>query len=70
MTNPDKFNNGQQEYLKDIIIHTLTSDDLNTAIRNITTELGKLFNADRVHFRFYDESLKNFFRSYRRIQKK
>lgn len=49
---PDK-----QEFLKNIIIHTLTSYDLEEAIRNITMELGKLFNADRVHFRFYDEGV-------------
>jgi signal transduction histidine kinase len=60
MTNPEKFNNDQQKYLTDIIINTLTSDSLDEAIRNITAELGKLFNADRVHFRFYDESMNTF----------
>ena len=62
MANFDELNNQQnkQEYLKDIIIHTLTSDSLDEAIRNITMELGKLFNADRVHFRFFDESLQSF----------
>jgi len=60
MTNPDKFNNDKQEYLKDVIINTLTSDNLDAAIRNISMELGKLFNADRVYFRLYDESLKTF----------
>ncbi|OGI01998.1 MAG: hypothetical protein A2Y25_08490 [Candidatus Melainabacteria bacterium GWF2_37_15] len=54
MPNPD---NDKQEYLKNIIIHTLTSYDLEEAIRNITMELGKLFNADRVHFRLYDEGM-------------
>lgn len=60
MANLNKSNNNKQEYLKDIIIHTLTSDDLDAAIRNISMELGKLFNADRVYFRLYDESLKTF----------
>jgi two-component sensor histidine kinase len=60
MTNPDKHSNGQQEYLKDIITNTLSSDDLGAAIKNIAAELGKLFDADRVHFRFYDESLNTF----------
>ena len=41
------------ENLKNIIINTLISDDLEEAVRNITMELGKLFNADRVHFRYY-----------------
>ena len=50
----------QQEYLKNIIIHTLTSDSLDDAIKNITAELGKLFNADRVHFRFYDQAMETF----------
>lgn len=50
----------QQEYLKNIISHTLTSYDLEEAIRNITLELGKLFNADRVHFRLYDEEMEIF----------
>jgi len=50
----------QQEYLKNIITHTLTSYDLEEAIRNITMELGKLFNADRVHFRLYDEEMEVF----------
>jgi len=59
MTNSDKFEN-KQEYLKDIIIHTLNSDDLDSAIKNITKELGQLFNADRVHFRFYEESMEDF----------
>jgi len=53
-------NKSKQEYLKDIILETLTSDDLEAAIRNIAMELGKLFNADRVHFRFYDEEMKVF----------
>ncbi|MDD3150278.1 MAG: GAF domain-containing sensor histidine kinase [Candidatus Gastranaerophilales bacterium] len=60
MTNHDKSNNYQQKYLKDIIIQTLISDDLNEAIKNISMELGKLFNADRVYFRLYDKSLKIF----------
>lgn len=49
-----------QEYLKNIISHTLTSYDLEDAIRNITMELGKLFNADRVHFRLYDKGMESF----------
>ena len=48
------------ENLKNIIINTLISDDLEEAIRNITMELGKLFNADRVHFRFYDKDINTF----------
>ncbi|OGI17745.1 MAG: hypothetical protein A2287_07290 [Candidatus Melainabacteria bacterium RIFOXYA12_FULL_32_12] len=62
MSNPDELNNqrSKQEYLKDTIINTLTSDSLDEAVRNITMELGKLFNADRAHFRFYDESLQSF----------
>lgn len=60
MNNFDNGSNNQQEYLKNIIIETLTSDNLDAAIRNISTELGKLFNADRVHFRFYDEYSKTF----------
>jgi signal transduction histidine kinase len=60
MTKPEKFLSDKQEYLKDIIIHTLTSDDLDAAIRNISMELGKLFNADRVHFRFFEESTQTF----------
>lgn len=52
--------NNQNQYLKDILINTLSSNDLDTAIKNIATELGKLFNADRVHFRFYDEFVENF----------
>ena len=59
MADFDKLNN-KQEYLKDIIIHTLTSDDLDAAIRNIMMELGKLFNADRVHFRFYEKKMNGF----------
>ncbi|MEI8388357.1 MAG: GAF domain-containing sensor histidine kinase [bacterium] len=48
------------ENLKNIIINTLISDDLEEAVRNITMELGKLFNADRVHFRFYDKDINTF----------
>lgn len=48
------------EYLNKIIINTLNSDDLEQAIRNITMELGKLFNADRVHFRLYDPKIEKF----------
>ncbi len=51
------FENDYQEYLKNIIINTLTSYDLEDAIRSITMELGKLFNADRVHFRLYDKEI-------------
>ncbi|MEI7474178.1 MAG: GAF domain-containing sensor histidine kinase [bacterium] len=60
MTEPNKFNITQHEYLIDIITKTLTSDNLDEAIRNISLELGKLFNADRVHFRFYDDNLETF----------
>lgn len=59
MSKPEKSTN-KAKYLKDIIINTLTSDDLNSAILNITKELGQLFNADRVHFRFYEESMETF----------
>lgn len=60
MEHLDSFNNVKQEYLKDIISNTLNSNDLDSAIRSITAEIGKLFNADRVHFRFYDQTLNAF----------
>ncbi len=50
----------KQKYLENIISHTLTSYDLEEAIRNITMELGNLFNADRVHFRLYNEEMEAF----------
>lgn len=46
--------------IKNIISRTLTSHTLEEAVKNILIEIGRLLDADRVHFRLYDPSINIF----------
>lgn len=46
--------------LKTIISNTLLSSNLEGALRNIGEEVARLFNADRINFMFFDNTLQTF----------
>ena len=46
--------------LKTIISNTLLSSNLEEALRNIGEEVARLFNADRISFMFFDNTLQTF----------
>lgn len=50
----------KERLMKNIVSKTLTSHTLEDAVKNVSAEIGKLFDADRVHFRFYDASINTF----------
>lgn len=61
----------RENILRSITSNTLLSNNLEQAIRKSTTEIGKLFNADRTCFMFFDNTRKIFseiFGEYRRTE--
>lgn len=50
----------RESLLRTIISNTLLSTSREEAIKNITTEIGKLFNADRTCFMLFDNILQTF----------
>jgi len=50
----------REKLLRSIILELLQSEDLELAVKSISSEIGKLFNADRATLRFYDATKKVF----------
>lgn len=61
-TTADKLNTliSSEKLLRSINNQILYSKDLTEAVSNITQEIGKLFNADRVTLRFFDKKNQQF----------
>ncbi|MDD3013205.1 MAG: ATP-binding protein [Candidatus Gastranaerophilales bacterium] len=50
----------REKLLRSIILELLESENLEVAVKSISSEIGKLFNADRATLRFYDPTKKVF----------